>query len=108
LELVYLTFGKRESGIYERLAEIKRPFLKDGGYLTYTQIPNGKISVWIGFPKIEKFLEGDAPKPIEIYPPEEITEDLIINHVTAFLKAMIEWEDIDTTRHELGYNLKSK
>jgi len=108
MELVYLCFEKRESGIFERIGKIKRPYLKDGGYLTYTQIYNGKISVWMSQPSIEQLMENKAPDPIDIYEPTELNEGLIIHHVTHFLKEMIKWEDLDASHHQLGYNMNQK
>lgn len=107
MEMVCLTQGERESGIYERIANTKRPFLKDGGYLCYTQIYNGKVSVWIALPVIENIMESQVPEPINIFNPDEIKEEMIIKHVAQFFKEMAEWEDKDLQHHELGYKMRN-
>lgn len=106
MELVYLCFENRESGIYEEIGSTKRHYMKEGGYLFYTQIYNGKITVWISLPTIEDFMDRVPPKPIEVYEPSEIKEEIIIKHVSEFLKAMTEWEDKDIEHHAIGFKMR--
>jgi hypothetical protein len=82
--------------------------MKEGGFLFYTQIYNGKVSVWISLPVIENFVEQQAPAPLDIYEPSEIKEDLIVRHVAEFLKTMALWEDQDMEHHEIGYKIRDK
>lgn len=103
LEFVYLKFGSRESGIAARSGKAKRDFMKDGGYLYYTQLYNGKISVWISTPVIENFTECPPIKPFKIYAPAELKEADIIQDVAIFLKVMTNWEVNSIEHHKMSY-----
>lgn len=104
LELIYLFFGKRDSGIFERIGETKHPYLKEGGYLFYTQIYSGKISVWMSQPVIENIIDMGEPIQINTYCPADLKEETIVEHVAEFLKKMIEWEGLDIDyRREIGF-----
>jgi hypothetical protein len=107
MEMVFLVFKKRESGIFEHFEDTVRPYMKEGGYLFYTQIYNGKISIFISLPVIENFIERTKPKPVGIFEPAELTEEIIIDHVSQFLKEMASWEDNDLQHQEIGYKMRS-
>lgn len=104
LEMIYLFFGKRDSGIYERIGKNKHPYLKEGGYLFYSQIYSGKVSVWMSQPVIENIIEMEEPILINTYCPADLNEEIITQHVADFLKKMIEWEGLDKDhRREIGF-----
>lgn len=107
MQLVYLAFKKRESGISEHFEDTTRPYMKEGGYLFYTQIYNGKISVFISLPTIENFIDRKPPKPLGVFDPSDITEAIIVDHVTKFLKEMAMWEDNDLEHQEIGFKMRN-
>lgn len=104
MQLVFLYFEKRESGISEKMGKTNHPFIKEGGYLFYTQIYSGKVSVLISLPIIENVIEREDLQQIDIYCPSDLKEDTIIDHVVTFLKSMIEWEGLDINHHTIGFN----
>ena len=67
--------------------------VKKGGYISYSQTANGKISVFIHFPYIED-IYGNPDHILEIglHSPEEISKELIFIHVEQFLEEIIKWE----------------
>lgn len=88
-----------------KIAKIK------GGYLAYLFGPTGKISCVIGFPHLPEpsqellaqtpparmqFIERLPPKVIEDrrFEPEEITEELVLQHACQFLDEMLKWEGL--------------
>lgn len=111
MEFIYFGFGQRSSGLFEVYEKTKLPVIKDGGYLFYTQLYNGKISVLVTVPTIEKYMEALEPKSLEVLRPDELTREKIIGHVISFLDEMTAWEDRDFEHHEIGFkvreNLKS-
>ena len=104
MELVFLYFEKRESGISEKLGKVKHPFIKEGGYLFYTQIYSGKISVLMSLPIIENVVEREEPQQINILCPRDLKEETIVSHVVTFLKTMTEWEGLDINHRAIGFN----
>tara|TARA_R100000789_G_C2999939_1_gene148498 strand:- start:483 stop:986 length:504 start_codon:yes stop_codon:yes gene_type:complete len=107
MEMVYATLGKRKSGIAEKIEGTKRYYFKEGGFLAYTQLFNGKISVWITLPTIENLMETPAPEPLHIYKPSEITKEVVQQNLAVFFKDMTEWEDQDLQHHEVGYKMRN-
>ena len=101
--LIFLYFEKRESGISEKLGKVKQPFIKEGGYLFYTQIYSGKVSVLISFPTIENVVTREDPLQIDILCPGDLNEEIITSHVVTFLKKMIEWEGLDINHRAIGF-----
>lgn len=107
MEAIMLDFGRTESGLYEISSpETQRPFIKDFGSLIYSQIYNGKVSVWIRYPVIEGLMDRQAPKVLYLYEPSEITPSHIYSHIKDTLKELAEWEDQDLGRHIIGFNHK--
>ncbi len=104
MELVFLYFEKRKSGISEKLGKVKHPFIKEGGYLFYTQIYSGKVSVLISFPTIENVVAREEPRQIDILCPRDLNEEMITSHVVTFLKSMTEWEGLDINHRTIGFN----
>lgn len=96
LEAVSLTAGSVESGIYERVDKgLNKPLIRMNGMLTFQQLFNGKISIWINYPYIEGIGEPKPPKMLEIVRPEELKEVNILRYMEDFLKSIAEWEDYD-------------
>ena len=103
-EAVGLQFQVTPSGLVEmegdmvdfqvanRLNQRKRPLFKRGGYLNFAQNYNGSIFVFIGFPSVdERIRESDIMALGECLP-NDITEQLIISKVIAFVSEMVQWE----------------
>ena len=96
LESISIYLGKSESGIAETFESgTRRNIIKDMGSLTYSQIFNGKIQVWMTFPRIEGLMQPQSPKMLGIYGPPEFNEDLILDNFDEFFKELIEWENYD-------------
>jgi len=106
MEFIYFGFGSRNSGLSEVYENTKLPVIKDGGYLFYSQLYNGKVSVLITLPVIEKYMEALEPKPLEVLRPAEITKEKIMEHVSDFLEEMAVWEDRDFGHHEIGFKVR--
>lgn len=106
MEFIYFGFGPRNSGLFQVYEKTKVPIIKDGGYLFYTQLYNGKISVLVTAPTIEDYMEAIEPKPLEVLRPAELTEEKIMEHVSSFLEEMTAWEDRDFAHHEIGYKVR--
>jgi len=106
MEFIYFGFGPRNSGLFEIYEKTKLPVIKDGGYLFYTQLYNGKISVLVTVPTIEKYMEALEPKSLEVLQPAKLTKEKIMGHVAAFLEEVTIWEDRDFEHHEIGFKVK--
>lgn len=98
LGAIRLTFGYLNSGLFVEKKKHKQEIppmvlIKKGGYLSYSQIANGKISVFIHYPYIEE-IYGESDKILEvgIFSPEEITRDMIMGHIEQFLDEIVKWE----------------
>jgi hypothetical protein len=98
LEAVRLTFGYLNSGLFVEKKKHKQEIppmvlIKKGGYLSYSQIANGKISVFIHYPYIEDIYgEPDRILEIGILSPLEITRNMILGHIEQFLDEIVKWE----------------
>lgn len=96
METIMVRLGTKRSGIFQELKDgDKRPFWKDFGAISYNQLFNGKVQVWMTHPIIEGLMEPPPPKLIGIYAPPEFNEALMIDHFDNFLKELTEWEDYD-------------
>lgn len=98
LEAIRLTFGYLNSGLFVEQKKHKQEIppmvlIKKGGYISYSQIANGKISVFIHYPYIED-IYGEPDKILElgIFAPMEITRDLILGQIEQFLDEIVKWE----------------
>src|ERR1035437_1161224 len=75
-QTINISFNTRSSGIVEINDEgtnknsIKK-FVKYGGYLAYSQLYHGKISVFIGYPYIDEWVEQMETTFINVYEPNE-------------------------------------
>jgi hypothetical protein len=98
LEAIRLTFGYLNSGLFVEQKKHKQEIppmvlIKKGGYLSYSQIANGKISVFVHYPYIEDIYgEPDRILEVGIFSPEEINQDMILGHVEQFLDEIVKWE----------------
>ncbi len=97
LESVFLDFGRSSSGIGHSRdsAEIRNFMIKNNGGLIYQQLFNGKIMVMVHHPHIEGYGERKEPQFVEIVTPEEVSEQLILDHVGIMLDMLTQWEDFD-------------
>jgi len=98
LEAIRLTFGYLNSGLFVEKKKHKQEIppmvlIKKGGYLSYSQIANGKISVFVHYPYIEDIYgEPDRIMEVGIFSPEEINREMILGHVEQFLDEIVKWE----------------
>ena len=96
LQTISIYLGKSVSGIAETFeGGAKRSIIKDMGSLSFSQIFNGKIQVWMTFPLIEGLMQPQPPKMIGIFAPPEFNEDLILSNFDDFFKELINWENYD-------------
>lgn len=98
LESIRLTFGFLNSGLLiepKKGKQVPPPMvlIKKGGYLSYTQMANGKINVFIHYPYIQD-IYGDPERILEInmYNPKDIQKTLILEHIEKFLEEILKWE----------------
>ncbi len=98
LEAIRLTFGYLNSGLFVEKKNHKQEIppmvlIKKGGYLSYSQIANGKISVFVHYPYIEDIYGlPDNILEVGIFAPMEITKALILTHIEQFLDEIMKWE----------------
>ena len=96
-EFVNIQLSRRHTGIIEteRFSDkVKsKAYLIEGGFLTFTQAVNGKIYSIISYPYVEDLISKMDALIIGLFDPEEITEDLIFQHVEIFLDEMIKWQN---------------
>lgn len=98
LEAIRLTFGYLNSGLFVEKKNHHQEIppmvlIKKGGYLSYSQIANGKISAFIHFPYIQD-IYGDPDNILEIgvFSPMDISRDMILAHIEHFLDEILNWE----------------
>jgi len=98
LESIRLTFGFLNSGLLIEPKKGKQTpppmvLIKKGGYLSYTQMANGKINVFIHYPYIQD-IYGDPERILEInmFNPKDIHKELILEHIELFLEEILKWE----------------
>ncbi|MEE9373039.1 MAG: hypothetical protein V3V00_08300 [Saprospiraceae bacterium] len=96
LQTISIYLGKNVSGIAETFeGGARRSIIKDMGSLSFSQIFNGKVQVWMTFPLIEGLMKPQPPKMIGIFTPPEFNEDLILSTFDDFFKELINWENYD-------------
>ncbi len=114
LESISASLGRVKSGIEEVIEEdTHKPVIKFSGMLLYQQLFNGKIKTDIFLPFIEGIHQQAPPVQLGIYRPDEISHELITEHMAQFLKMVIEWEDFDDDKREntaigFGRNIMEK
>ncbi len=81
----------------------KKAYIKHGAYLAYCQSHNGRINVIIGFPYIDELVSKMDIKVIATIEPNQVSEDLISDHVIKFLNTISEWEGMDTP--QIGFQM---
>ncbi|MBT8220659.1 MAG: hypothetical protein KJP00_12590 [Bacteroidia bacterium] len=108
MEIIYLTFGRSNSGIFEKIGKARRPVIKEGGHLFYSQLFTGKIGVWRTLPHVKKLSNAQEPMKVGVYDPDGITEDLILQHVHEFIESVADWEENDLSSNSIGYKLHKK
>ncbi|MBR9999577.1 MAG: hypothetical protein KFF73_11430 [Cyclobacteriaceae bacterium] len=98
LETIRLTFGYLNSGLFVEKKKHNQSLppmvlVKKGGYLSYSQTANGKISVFIHYPYIEDIYGApDNILEIGLLSPGDITKNLIFIHAEQFLDEIVKWE----------------
>lgn len=95
-EFVNIHLNARPSGIVEteRLDSkvTSKVYSIESGYLTFTQSVNGKIYSIISYPFVQDIIPPMEVLPLGLFDPNEITENLIVQHVEMFLDEMIKWQ----------------
>jgi hypothetical protein len=98
LETIRLTFGYLNSGLFVEKKNRKQEIppmvlIKKGGYLSYSQTANGKISVFVQYPYIEDIYGSpDHILEIDLLSPRDITREMIFVHAERFLDETVKWE----------------
>lgn len=88
---VTLSMGKSPSGISGK-SPGEKIFVKQGGYLAFSQSYTGKLFVIAGMPYIESITDQIEPIVLTTVDPEEIDESFVLKKVDQFLKKIIQWE----------------
>ncbi|MFT5864094.1 MAG: hypothetical protein ACI828_002766 [Flavobacteriales bacterium] len=73
-----------------------------GGALVFSQSYNGDIFVFVLYPDNPQIPVEENIIELGTYPPQEITEKMIVEKVDEFLKEMIKWE-VPSLKKKLGY-----
>lgn len=99
MESVYLALPMKPTGIVGPMKPSGRtPYCRMGGKLSYSMICNGKVAVWISYPRVEYVQSKRNSKLINIFEPDEIHHDAILEHVEMFIKELIEDESDDNSK----------
>jgi hypothetical protein len=107
-QTININCNNQSSGMVETIIDNEtgkpkkfKAYVKYGGYLAYCQSYNGKINVIIGFPYIEEWVTQKDAEVIATIEPNQMTEEMISQHVIKFLQTMTEWEGMD--RPPIGF-----
>lgn len=98
IEAIYLDMGQSTTEIKVTDAEEPKQVKRSEGSLMYSQLYNGKISVWIRYPKIKKLMKRKAPKIIEVYEPKDLSTADITEHLQLFFQELTDWMNQDKTQ----------
>ena len=101
LDILMLGFKNESSGIVGQVQGVFKFFAKVSGKLMYSQVYNGEVYVLIDYPHVEHHVERQQPKFIGKFRPDEISVDLVLNHISDFLEEMLGWES--GTRKLIGF-----
>jgi hypothetical protein len=101
LDILMLGFKNESSGIVGQIQGVLKFFAKVSGKLIYSQVYNGEVYVLIDYPHVEHHVERQQPKFIGKFRPDEITVDLVLDHINEFLEEMLGWES--GTRKLIGF-----
>lgn len=102
-EAVNLTFESFPPALLEETNKCPSyPFIP-GGALVFTQAYSGDIYIFITLPIVDELVAADNTIDLQFYPPEKITEKLVIEKVDEFLKEMITWEVPSLEKKRLGF-----
>ena len=104
-EAVNIGFPDRHSGIVYRIGGEISVAVKYGGYLSFSQIYNGKIVVFIEYPYVEKYVGKTEHKLLSVHEPSDFTEDLVFSYFENFIKEMILWESRDI--NPIGFKINN-
>lgn len=91
IEAIYLDLGQTKTEIQVKNGAERKTLKRSEGSLMYSQLYNGKISVWIRYPKIQKLMKRKAPKVLDVYEPLELTAEQIEAHVKIFYEELTLW-----------------
>ena len=101
LDILSLGFKNESSGIVGQVSGVLKFFSKIGGRLIYSQVYNGDIYALIDYPHVENHVERLNPKFLGKFKPNQISSDLILDHISVFLDEMQDWES--GTRKLIGF-----
>ncbi|MFD2564425.1 hypothetical protein [Aquimarina rubra] len=101
-EAVNITFDSFPEELIDCTNQIPAFQFLPGGALIFSQAYNGDIYIFMLFPEIDNMNQENNMIELGIYPPETITEKLIVEKVDKFLKEMIQWE-VPTLKNKVGY-----
>lgn len=91
-DTVCLGFPPSRTNIVLRQGAGAKGLTRFGGYLSYSQVFNGKILVGISYPYVEDLQDATPNKGLALLDPSEITEEMILEHVDTFLREITEAE----------------
>lgn len=101
-ESVNLTLNSLPDHLLNKAREADDGEFIKGGALVFSQMHNGDVSVFVLFPVADMAVSESGTSDMGTFPPEEITEKLIIEKVDEFLKEMIKWE-IPQPHYKIGF-----
>lgn len=103
-EAVNITFDSFPPDLIEKTNLIPAYQFIQGGALVFSQSYNGDVNVFILFPIPDFNSENNmgTDTNLDIYTPQELTENVIIEKVHEFLKKMIEWE-VPSLKNKVGF-----
>jgi hypothetical protein len=91
------------SGLVIRTDDQQELLKKEGGRLCFSQGYNGRIYVFIIYPRIPGYAEPVEPtKLLQVVEPKDLTQDYILEKFVKFLEEMSKWEGED--QRPIGFN----
>jgi len=89
---VNLSLNNQHSGIVQENEKSMKAFVKDPGYLVFTQSYNGLIHVIVSLPSIDGIVEKQSGVLLATIEPSECTIDVINKYVVDFFEKITTWE----------------
>lgn len=99
IEAIYLDLGQTGTEIQVKDGKEKKSLKRSEGSLMYSQLYNGKISVWIRYPKIQKLMKRKEPKILEVCEPLDLQAEHIEKHLSVFYEELTSWINQQTAEH---------
>ena len=92
LDTVNISFGPNNSGLVVKDEKGTKALVKHGGYLAFSTMYNGDISVYLSYPYVDEHMQRIPVRQLDRISPESITVEYIVSMTKLFLAEMLAWE----------------